>query len=155
MSDKKKTFASSIIGILLVTAIAASAGAATALFLPSFKFGIEKAQKPSKPEELPIGPSLQGLVPMPIPTIITNLAGPGRVWVRLEFSVLLPKDFKQSDALAAQISQDTISYLRTVPLSQLEGPYGLTFLREDLEERVQIRIGEQAQGILFSSFIVE
>ena len=41
--------------------------------------------------------------------------------------------------LAAQIEADTLVFLRSVQLSQVEGTRGLMHLREDLRQRAKLR----------------
>ena len=41
--------------------------------------------------------------------------------------------------LAAEIEADTMAFLRTVQLAQIEGSRGLLHLRDDLRERAKLR----------------
>ena len=60
--------------------------------------------------------------------------------IRVEPSIVLdPEKAHDLPVLAAQIQSDTLTFLRTVDLAQVEGSRGLLHLREDLRERAQLR----------------
>ena len=72
--------------------------------------------------------------------VITNIATPPKTLIRIEASIVLhAKDVENVDVLAAQIQADTMTFLRTVDLAQIEGARGLLHLREDLKERARLR----------------
>ena len=71
----------------------------------------------------------------PLATIVTNLREPSTLHVRLEAVVVLEPYTPDSAALAAKIGDDLVSYLRTVSLSELDGPTGFQYVREDLRKR--------------------
>jgi flagellar FliL protein len=58
-------------------------------------------------------------------------------------------------AIAAEIRQDIVGYLRTLTVAQIEGPSGLSHLREDLTERVQIRSNGQVQDFFIETLVVQ
>ncbi|MET3414894.1 flagellar basal body-associated FliL family protein [Methylobacterium sp. 1030] len=89
-------------------------------------------------------------------TIVTNLAGPGNVWIRLESSVVLRKDaLPNPDVAVAEIRQDLVAYLRTVSVPQIEGPSGLQHLREDLAERVAMRTDRKVRELFIETLVVQ
>ena len=79
--------------------------------------------------------------------ITTNLSYPSDNWIRVEVSL--------DDALADQIHQDILAYLRTVSLQQIEGPRGFQYLREDLRERVKLRSEGRVNDLLLRTFVIE
>ncbi len=85
--------------------------------------------------------------------IITNLGYPSQNWVRLEIALV----FKgQPDAQLAQaIHEDILTYIRTVSLQQIEGPRGLQYLRDDLQERVDLRSEGRVSKVMFRTFVIE
>ena len=88
--------------------------------------------------------------------VVTNLASPSDVWVRLEASIVVKAGaFANPDAVAAEIRQDLLGYLHTVPLAQIEGPSGLGHLREDLTERVQVRSRGQVRDFFIETLVVQ
>lgn len=90
---------------------------------------------------------------IPLEPITTNLSYPSENWIRIEVSLLFTAN--PDDALADQIHQDILSYLRTVSLQQIEGPRGFQYLRDDLRERVKLRSEGRVTDILFRTFVIE
>ena len=72
--------------------------------------------------------------------VVTNISNPHNVLVRVEASILIdPTKTSEPDAVATQIQSDTLTFLRTLDLAQIEGARGLLHLREDLRERAILR----------------
>ncbi len=91
----------------------------------------------------------------PLAPIVTNLREPSSLYVRLEAVVVLEPNTPDSAALAAKIGDDLVSYLRTVSLSELEGPTGFQYLREDLKKRsVQLGAGK-VRDLFLQSFVIQ
>ncbi len=106
------------------------------------KSGQKKASQGSKDENV-----------VAIEPIITNLAVPSTVWVRLELSLVF--DGPADQAVARAIDQDILDYIRTVKLAEVEGPSGFQHLREDLEERASVRSGGRVKKILIGTLLFE
>ena len=85
--------------------------------------------------------------------ITTNLAYPTENWIRLEVALMFngPVDA----ALAEKIHQDILAYIRTVSLQQLQGPRGFQYLKDDVQERVDLRSQGRVSKVLFRTFVVE
>lgn len=85
--------------------------------------------------------------------ITTNLAYPSDSWVRMEVALVFngPVDVK----LATDIHQDIMTYMRTVNLQQIEGPRGFNYLKDDLQERVDLRSEGRVSKLLFRTFVIE
>ena len=61
-------------------------------------------------------------------------------WLRVEAALVYRDDGSADpEVLAAQIEADTLAFLRSVQLSQVEGTRGLMHLREDLRQRAKLR----------------
>ena len=89
-----------------------------------------------------------------LPPIMTNIAAPSDVWLRVELSVIFdepPKD----PALADAIHQDLLAFVRTVKMHQIEGASGFQHLKADLGERASIRSGGHAKSILIRTLLFE
>ena len=76
--------------------------------------------------------------------ILVTLAGPQKSWARLELSVVVGKGegsrrMNRPRTLLKTMSEDLMSFLRTVPLSHVESAVGLEYLREDLSEIARLR----------------
>lgn len=92
----------------------------------------------------------------PLPPIVTNLAGSKGTWIRIEASVVFVDDAAAaSNALLAEIAEDIIAYLRTVPLAEIEGPSGFLHLREDLNDRARIRSEGKVRELVFQALVLE
>lgn len=77
---------------------------------------------------------------IPLKPVLTNIYAPPRTWLRIEASLVLKDDGSvDADVLAAEIESDTLAFLRSVQLAQIEGTRGLLHLREDLRERARLR----------------
>ncbi|MGV8938415.1 MAG: flagellar basal body-associated FliL family protein [Allorhizobium sp.] len=85
--------------------------------------------------------------------ITTNLAYPSENWIRLEVALMFngAADVKISE----DIHQDILAYLRTVSLQQVEGPRGFQYLKEDIQERVDLRSEGRVSKVMFRTFVIE
>ncbi|CAK7259271.1 MULTISPECIES: flagellar basal body-associated FliL family protein [unclassified Shinella] len=85
--------------------------------------------------------------------ITSNLAYPSDNRVRLEVALMFKgvPDVK----LAEEIHQDILAYMRTVSLQQVQGPRGFQYLREDLQERVDLRSEGRVTNVMFRTFVIE
>ncbi len=131
--------------------LAACAGAAFEVWRPAAPPAAEK------PAELPAGaPPTQPATIVDLPPIVTNLGAPQDTWVRLEGSIIFdPKTLPHPEAVAGQIGDDVLAYLRTVSLHQLEGPVGLENIRQDLNERAATRSGGKVRGFVIRTLVVQ
>ena len=85
--------------------------------------------------------------------ITTNLAYPSDNWIRLEVALLFTD--KPDVNLAEDINQDIIAYLRTVSLQQIDGPRGLQYLKDDIQERVDLRSEGRVTKVMFRTFVIQ
>ncbi|MBW8283167.1 MAG: flagellar basal body-associated FliL family protein [Rhizobium sp.] len=85
--------------------------------------------------------------------ITTNLAYPSESWIRLEVALLFngATDVK----IAEDVHQDILAYLRTVSLQQIEGPRGFQYLKDDIQERVDLRSEGRVSKVMFRTFVIE
>jgi len=91
-----------------------------------------------------------------IAPVVTNLLNSESDWVRLEASIVYkPEKDVNPDVVAAEARQDILGYLRTVSLSQIQGPSGLLHVREDLNERVKLRSKGMIQELVIETLVVQ
>ena len=91
-----------------------------------------------------------------VPAIITNLSGPDGRWVRVHASIVFDrKMLKKPEALAAEIGDDIMGFMRTLTPAQISGASGLQHLREDLNERAAIRSGGLVRELVLQSVVVQ
>ena len=99
---------------------------------------------------------LKGTIIRELPPIVTNIALPEDVWIRLETSLVFDAEkLPEPEVAIKEISSDILSYLRTLSLSQVQGARGLRHLREDLNERVAIRTDGKAKELLIQGMVVQ
>ena len=91
-----------------------------------------------------------------LPAVVTNLAQPTDVWVRLEATLLFEgKTPPRAEALAGEISGDILAYLRTETLAQIQGVAGLQHLRQDLSERAATRSDGRVRELIIKALVVQ
>jgi flagellar FliL protein len=136
-----------ILSVAVVTLAAAGLGAGLGMRTASTIETAEPAQSAA----------LDGdMVVQPVEAVVTNLAAPGDVWIRLETAVVFKKGAVENPAvMAAEIREDILAYARTVSLAELEGPSALQHLREDLNERVAIRTDGRVNDLVIQSLVVQ
>lgn len=93
---------------------------------------------------------------MDLAPIVTNLAAPPDVWVRVEGSLLFEgKILPHGEALAGQITADLLAFMRTQTLQQLQGVSGLQHLRQDLNERVATRSEGHVREFIIKTLVIQ
>jgi flagellar protein FliL len=157
---KKSAMMMTIIGLAVLTLLGGGGGwVVGGMIAPSVK-SAQQAEKPAEAAEkakageegLPkISTEANNVVQLE--PITSNLAYPSENWVRLEVALLFsgPPDVK----LAEDIHQDIMAYIRTVSLQQIEGPRGFEYLRDDIQERVDLRAQGRVSKVMFRTFVIE
>lgn len=153
---KPKKSGGGIVGVLVVTLLAAGVGAGFGFFLHS------KFQAPAldKPHEEPKAEEAKAAVPplsklIPLTPIVANLAEPKDAWLRIEATVLIENMPEGAEKLGAQITEDITAYVKTLTMVQLDGPSGFQNLREDLLDRAKIRDGEHVKDLVIHGIVLE
>lgn len=154
----KSSPASVVVAVIMVTLAAVAAGGVFGLQLQTLveessrhKEDAAEAEVPKMKNGLAEAASIRAL-----PPVITNLAGPQRVMVRIEASVVLAGEGEdEDDRLAAKIAEDMIAFLRTLSVTEIEGASGFQHLREDLNDRVRVRSDGRVRDLIVHTFIVE
>jgi flagellar FliL protein len=140
----------SLIELAIVICLAASAGAAFEAWRP----GAPPAA--DEPSEAQVSRPVETSTIVDLPPIVTNLGSPQDTWIRLEGSIIFdPKTLSHPEAVAGQIGDDVLAYLRTVSLHQLEGPIGLENIRQDLNERAVTRSGGKVRTFIIRTLVVQ
>jgi flagellar FliL protein len=159
---KKSGLVVTIIAVLAVTVVGGGGGWFVGKMLapevepPKVAKNAEEAAVPEggdkKEEGLPkLATEENGIIQLE--PITTNLAFPTERWVRLEVALLFKQ--KPDARLAEAIHQDIAVYLRTVSLQQIEGPRGFEYLRDDIQERVDLRAQGRVSKVMFRTFVIE
>jgi flagellar FliL protein len=141
----------SLIELAIVIVLGVGAGGAFETLRPKAAPGSDKPVESSA-----AAPPAQPSTIVDLPPIVTNLGAPQDTWVRLEGSIIFdPKALSNPEAVAGQIGDDILAYLRTVSLQQLEGPVGLENIRQDLNERATIRSGGKVRALVIRTLVVQ
>jgi flagellar protein FliL len=141
----------SLIEFAIVIVLGAGAGGAFETLRP---IAASESDKPV--ESATATPPAQPSTIVDLPPVVTNLGSPQDTWVRFEGSIIFePKALSNAEAVAGQIGEDILAYLRTVSLQQLEGPIGLENIRQDLNERAAIRSGGKVRALVIRTLVVQ
>lgn len=144
-----------IASILVLTLIAIGAGAVAGLHLIATAERVADAKKSDTPP--PIVSSYAGSARLrKLSPIVTNLAAPANNWARIEAS-MVTDSMSDEDAgiLAAHISEDIVTYLRSTTVAQFEGSRGLQHLRDDLTERANIRSAGKVRELIIETLVIQ
>jgi flagellar FliL protein len=91
-----------------------------------------------------------------LPPIVTNIGSPQELWVRLEASMIFePSAVQHPETLAAEIANDILAYLRTVSITQIQGPIGMQNLRQDLNERAAVRSDGAVKELVIRTLVLQ
>jgi flagellar protein FliL len=148
---KESSRRGSLIEFAIVICLATCVGAAFEVSRPATSPAADKPVQSAASE-----PPAQSSTIVDLPPIVTNLGAPQDTWVRLEGSIIFdPKTLPHPEAVAGQIGDDVLAYLRTVSLHQLEGPIGLENIRQDLNERAATRSGGKVHAFVIRTLVVQ
>jgi flagellar FliL protein len=142
--------------LLVLTVLAIVTGGGFGLMIASSVEKTVQARLKAELEKPASTSAYSGDITMKIlPPVVTNLASSDNTWVRLEAAIILKDQEESADALASEIRQDILAYLRTVSLAQIQGPSGLLHLREDLNERAQVRSQGSVKELIIQTLVVQ
>ncbi|MGR7994649.1 MULTISPECIES: flagellar basal body-associated FliL family protein [unclassified Xanthobacter] len=147
-----------IVALLILTLLAAGLGgglgyqlAGTVEKVVSAKIAAEPKVEPPPPLRYAGDMTLKELKP-----VVVNLAAPSSAFVRLEAALVFKNGaLANPDVTAAEIREDMMAYVRTLSLSQLEGPSALQHLREDLNDRAGVRSEGKVAELVLVSLVVQ
>lgn len=144
------------VGLVVATIVAMAGGSFFGMHLgkiiPAGKGENDAANGSHEKPKMESGYKVVRLAP-----ILVNVANPADAWVRVEASALF--DSKENDddvkLIVTKLTEDFVAYLKTVALSQIEGPSGFQHLREDLDDRARIRSDGKIKELVVESFVIE
>jgi flagellar FliL protein len=151
-----------VVGMLIATVVAVGGGAFFGMQLasltPKAPAGHEASAEQSHGYDAGgEKPKLEGpLVKMiPLPPILSNIAVPADVWVRIEAQAIFEGKDEEAKVLIPKVSEDLLAFIKTVTLAQIEGPSGFQHLREDLDDRARVRSEGKIRELVIQSFVIE
>jgi flagellar FliL protein len=154
--SKRSPLIMMILGLLILTVLGGGGGwLLGTMVAPKIKMATAmvqaSAQTPAGEKQAAAAAEANGIVQLD--PITTNLAYPSQNWVRLEIALMF--NGKPDVQLAEAIHQDILAYVRTVSLQQIEGPRGFQYLRDDIQERVDLRSEGRVSKVMFRTFVIE
>jgi flagellar FliL protein len=154
--NKKSALIPTIGALVVLTLVGGAGGWFTGKFLvPAPKPAESEAAKPAaegEKGEAAAKPAAQTNL-LELAPILTNIGYPAENVIRLQIALVF--DGAPDQALADTVNENIVSYLRTVPLQQLQGPRGFTYLKGDLQEIASLRSQGRVTKILIRTFVVE
>ena len=161
----KPSAMSVVIPVLLLTLIAGGGGFAVATMVganpasaPQAEVAASDGAHAPTPAEGAAGDeqgAKTGIIRQLAP-IITNLASPKDVWMRIEVSIVIKPEAKaEQDLIAVKSSDQILALLRTIDLAQIEGPSGFLHFREDINDLVRESSEHKVAQVLINSMVVE
>ncbi|OYX11714.1 MAG: flagellar basal body protein FliL [Rhizobiales bacterium 32-66-8] len=146
-----------LLALIILTLLAAGAGSGLGYLLAGTVEEVVTAKAAAEPEktEKPLRHSgdltAEGLKP-----VVVNLAAPSNTFVRIEAAIIFKTGSLSSpQATATEVREDIMAYMRTISLSQLEGPSALQHLREDLNERASTRTEGKVSELVLETLVVQ
>jgi flagellar protein FliL len=142
-----------VVPVLVLTLVAGGGGFMVGKqIVAKAKAAMAAEAKPAEPGGPP--PSTTAL--RELPPVVANLSAPEGSWVRLQTAIVYEKaDQPQIEVLSAKIADDTLAYLRTLSLAQLQGASGLQHLREDLSERAAVRSDGHVHEVMIEMMVIQ
>lgn len=147
-----------ILAVLILTLIAVITGGgigyqlgSTVKAAVSARLAAEPAGKDAQPLRYSGDLTIKELKP-----VVVNLAAPSSTFVRIETALVFKNGaLANPDVTAAEVREDIMAYMRSLSLSQLEGPSALQHLREDLNDRATIRSQGKITELVLQSMVVQ
>ncbi len=159
-----------VIALLLLAVVGAGSGAGFSLFLlngggepqdpDADKRKLEIVQGKAKKSDASGGhkgaAEVSKVQVASLDPILVALSGPQRAWARLELGVVIDGPITAEDNAALKsMTEDIMSFMRTVPLVHVESAAGIEYLREDIEEIARLRSQGRARSVILRSLVVE
>ena len=141
------------VGIVTVCAVAGAAGLAWLEAGKNNETSAAATCTPEQMEQAELDDSVSTVVDLP--SIVTNLSGEDAPWLRMDASVVVPLATAKKEELATQLSQDFMSYVRSLTASELSGGTNLYLLKRDLKEIARTRTADASLDVLIRTLVVE
>jgi flagellar FliL protein len=144
-----------VAAFVALTLIAVGAGTVAGLHLLATAERAADAKKSAPPP--PVASSYAGTARLhKLSPIVTNLGEPANNWARVEAS-MVTDSMNDEDAgiLAAQISEDIVTYLRSASAAQFEGARGLQHFRDDLIDRANVRSSGKIRELIIETLVIQ
>ena len=152
-SGKTSGWLGLLVPMLVLTLAAAGGGALIGKQIVSATRASDDKPAPTPEAGRPVAAATRSL--KELAPVVTNLAAPEGAWIRLQTAIVYDKtDAAAIDALAPKVSEDVLTFVRTLTLDQIQGASGLEALRDDLNERARLRSDGKVRELLIEMLVV-
>lgn len=157
---KRNGWIATLGAVAVLTLVAAGGGWALGTFLGGKEVAPPSAAEApattatsgAAPNEAPVAP--QSAV-VKLEPVTADISSPPGTQIRLQASLVLrPGSTADATLLGAQVQADTVVFVRSLELAQVEGSRGLLHLKEDLLERARLRSGD-VEDVLIHALVVK
>ncbi len=156
-APKKASKLAALVPILVLTLAAGGGGALIGrqIVVATRAAGDKAAAGPEGAAKKPAEPVASTRMLKELTPVVTNLAEPEGSWIRLQTAIVYDKnDAPGMDVLSIKLNEDILAYVRTLTLEQIQGASGLEALRDDLNERAQLRSDGKVRELLIEMLVV-
>ncbi len=84
---------------------------------------------------------------------MTNILAPKDIWIRIELAIVVDQPIEE--ILRQEIHQDLLTYIRTLQLSELEGPSAFLDFKANLLDRARIRSDGKVKNVFIKTLLYE
>ena len=155
--EKKSGVMGLILAVLVLTVLGAAGGGMIALQQVNTITEIAEKRANEEPPkaENALAWSEDSTV-APVDPVISNLAAPPGIWIRLETAIVYDKASVQDLArLKAETAEAILAFIRTVTLQELQGASAFLHLRDDLNERIRFLTGNVVEELIIQSMVLQ
>lgn len=156
--EQKKSGALAIVMALLVVTVIGGAGGAAISLMQVDTISLvatKRAHEAPKADDRALAWD-KATTTARLDPVIVNLASPAGARIRLDTAMVFDVDaVGDIERMKAVLSQDILTFLRTVSLGELQGASALGHLRDDLNERVRVASGGAVRELLIETLILQ
>ncbi|RYB05947.1 flagellar basal body-associated FliL family protein [Lichenibacterium ramalinae] len=158
-APKKPSKIGALVPILVLTLAAGGGGALIGKQIVAMtRAAADKTAAPpeaAKPAAAAAGAAGGERVLKELAPVVTNLAAPDGSWIRLQTAIVYDKnDAPAMELVGRKVGEDILAFVRTLTLEQIQGASGLEALRDDLNERAQLRSDGKVRELLIEMLVV-
>lgn len=141
--------------VVALTVVAAGGGWVLGSMLGAKEVPQPAAEAPAAPDAPPTPAETDRSTIVALQAVTADISAPPGTQLRLGASLVMrPGSTADAALVAAQVQADTVVFVRSLELAQVEGSRGLLHLKEDLLERAKLR-SPDVEDILINTLVVK
>lgn len=141
--------------VAVLTLVAAGGGWVLGTMLGAKEVAPPAADVPAAPDAPPTPAATVQSTIVPLQPVTADISSPPGTQLRLGASLVMkPGSAADANLVAAQVQADTVVFVRSLELAQVEGSRGLLHLKEDLLERARLR-SPDVEDVLINVLVVK